>query len=993
MQGESGRGSLDDRIGGGVAENTRGKQYTRNKRDEQLSYDDKPAFRAFEERVNVDNRTLEERISGATPTSTKKFSYSIYNEGNINKPGNNNSSKQGGKKAQNKAQKQTNRNQGSMMLTEPQLQEETNGGVIVQSAGGARSPTITVTATTADEVTSKHLTSLQGQQPTTPLEGDMDTQQVGQLEAPSACVNTPSPISTSLQEQLRERALASMKKKAQVAARENDDSPTSTVQKAVLIMSSEAAIVQTQAGAQFDVPSALNALEQSLNGCTTKRSTDPERDAAVDAMLAEAQASSGEKKSPHKKAVKDEGDKVREERDSGNGAKPTPQTDHTPKPVQGVSTPKPIPNVADRKPTVVKEAHIGDKNTRNKEVEMVRETDDDVGVEGEQKSALGLPSHPESKQKEKVMWLSPLQISTSISHSSVGRPSYRQVKSAEDDDEVSRRENFGPYSAPLLPYTPGYNRHPRDLDDMLDPPESGPIDLRPRFWEDRNSYMDREYKNPHGDLRRRPERRLSRSQPKEPYREDLYRNDGLQEGLREPYYAPQRIPPLPSPARALLPAEEYRYPPPEYSYGGPRYLPIRGEEHFARQPDYDSYYKDLAEWLEITGFHDIDYRQSALRRHRERELDRLYAMRAVAASAAAREEEATSSIDRRVRGGSALMLPPQVPVRAEGGISDMPLRGASRVPLYQSRASLPPPQAMRSDDRLPSIRFNEGPRNVSPGPESAGLKRKISADNELEGLRPEKTSRVTYERQARPSSPRPEDENLEHRGARIEPTEGGMSRRDTDLKEQNDNPLPPARRMTKTSTPTRDPVRGIQGGLANRSPSPNKHHENECRRASFMESGTYRGRLIEDEQSSSGSKVGRRPYEKPDRRVASPDSSPKQERNYTKQARYNINGKFNHWGGDNRPGFGHGFDGGFRSPAYGNFNRRKGSFEDPRARPGYFRGGGDFGRDGYNKSDRREKFLARNFGGPYHPEADPSANTGEHALSFAPPSPRPRRAG
>ena len=75
-QAEGNRGSLDDRIGLTEYQRTGGKQYVgRSRREEPLSYDDKPAARNFEERVNFDNRTLEDRISVATPNSTRKPSY------------------------------------------------------------------------------------------------------------------------------------------------------------------------------------------------------------------------------------------------------------------------------------------------------------------------------------------------------------------------------------------------------------------------------------------------------------------------------------------------------------------------------------------------------------------------------------------------------------------------------------------------------------------------------------------------------------------------------------------------------------------------------------------------------------------------------------------------------------------------------------------------------------------------------------------------------
>ncbi|KAF8445396.1 hypothetical protein BGX38DRAFT_1143436 [Terfezia claveryi] len=954
-QGEGVRGSLDERIGKFPehSRGTSGKQYARNRREEPMNYDDKPTQRNFEDRVYVDNRTLEERISGATPTSARKSTHNNGNEGSVNKPGNSNPPKQS-KKGQNKVHKQNIRSQESVvsMLTEPQLQEETNGGTIVgRNTGSGKLTTAPTAGTTFDEP--------QHNQPIMRQEGDMDAQIAKknlQLEGPSvstATTNTPSPIPTLTQEQLRERVLASMqKKKAQAEAKEKDTTATVSPSKAKPTVALDVAAIQVRSP-NFEEPSALSALERHLN--PPVRKTDPEReerDAAVAAMLAEVQASSSgaeERRASLEKAAKGEDSPTTKEGQKIVITMNTAQQTSNAEAIPSINIPKPITIIADKNQRILKEAHACDKKTPKKELEAGKENDTQY-LPSENQSGTSVAASGQSDTRQKLTKLPPLQTSTPVSQTSSGKPSYRYDRSGEDDD-YWRKERSGPYSAPIRHHPYNSGRRSKDGDDIFEQPGSA-VDRRARYWGDRTEIAEREYKRPADELRCRLEKQLSRTNIKEEYSEDIYRNDGnREEEARDQFYASQRLSQLPPSTRALLSTEDYSYPP-EYSpYNAIRYLPIRGEEHLTRQPEYDPYYKDLAEWLEITGFHDVDYRQTALRRHRERELDRLYAMRVAAASVTTRGDEIPSPVDRRAVSASNLMPPPQLPGRAERGNPDLSLRAASRIGMYTSRP-LPPPQppSGRLDDRLPPTRFNEGYRIPSPPPESVGLKRRIPQDEQNGGHRPEKSSRTAYETHPRNSSPRPEDEHFECRGGRPDPTDGGPSRRVPDVKEQDEAPSPQFfRRTGRPSTP----VREIQEKLAARSPSPSRFHENEQRRAAFKEGGPYKGRLTEDDQ---GGKPGKKLYEKIDRRGGSPDSSPRMEKGfYRGRGGYNNSARYQQMGNDHRSQFGHEYDDGFRSPGRGNFGYRRGSFDDSRRKSGYGRGSGDHGRDWYNRGERREK--------------------------------------
>lgn len=993
-----GRGGLDGRIGG-FTDHPRGgnggKQYAQNRREEPISYDDKPTSRNVEERVYVDSRTLEERISGANPTPAKRFYHKNGPEGNFNKPGNNNPTKQG-KKGQNKAHKQAqaNRNQGTVakVLTEPQSQEETSGGAIVAgSATITNFPAITAIAEEASlqQGKPKQIQNIISQVEAMDGQFSLTNLQFEGASAPMAIPSSPSPVATSLQEQLREKVLASMQKKkaqAEAEARGKDATEIVNTQNAQLSAAIDIAAVGMQSTENYEEKSALTALENSLNSPVSpvrKRRVDPERDAAVDAMLAEVQASSSgteDKRTLSRKTTKDEiGVKIKEKANAVKPVNALQQPSHS-ELVPKVTAPTEAPNITDNPLISPREDHTSEYIPRQKEIGPVKETDAHSITFDSQPCYSGPVTVP-SDTRQKPVNLPPLQTSTPVSQTSAGKPLDRHDKFGEDDEDYWRKEKLGPHSAPLRhqPYDSG--RRLKDVDDILEQPSSA-VERRPRYWEERAEVTEQDHKRLRDDLRRL-DKQPSRSHLKEDYRDDVYRIDGgREEEAREQYYVSQRLQAMPPPTRPLLTTEEFNYPPEYPPYSIVRYLPIRGEEHLARPHEYDPYYKDVAEWLEITGFHDVDYRQTALRRHRERELDRLYAMRVAAANAVTRGEDLSSPIDRRAISASSLMPPPQVPGRGDRGNAELPAGVAIRMGMYTPRPPLPTPPHMmgRQDERIQPTRYNEGYIIASPPLESLGSKRRIPQEEPSEGRRPEKSSRTAYEIHPRNMSPRPEDQHIEYR-SRPDPIESGSVRRILDNKEQNEITPSHLRRRGRPNTP----VRELQEKLAARSPSPSRFHENEQRRAAFKDAATYKARLAEDEQGAHTSyRSGKKPYEKGDRR-GSPTPSPRLEKGYHRgRGGFHNTGRYQQMGDDHKPPSGNEYDDGFRSPGRGNFGHRRGSVE---RKPGYGRGNGDYGREWYNRVERREKPSAnRTILGSEHMDVDYSSGAtsiGRHSCHLA----------
>lgn len=202
---------------------------------------------------------------------------------------------------------------------------------------------------------------------------------------------------------------------------------------------------------------------------------------------------------------------------------------------------------------------------------------------------------------------------------------------------------------------------------------------------------------------------------------------------------------------------------PSYPAGPPgRYLPPRDDPRMTRPPETDYaalYYRDLPEWLEITGYHDFPYRQMHLQRHRESrvleerrmaieddpEASRGYMTRQQ--TIVPREEDV-----RRVRASSAYAMPPPpgIPSRDEreltGRIHEaMPHRAPSRAAIY--------PPVPRLDERP---RYAEEFRVASPPGDAGSLKRRIPfrEDDYEDPSRPAgKSARLAYESSHRGQQP------------------------------------------------------------------------------------------------------------------------------------------------------------------------------------------------------------------------------------------------
>lgn len=201
---------------------------------------------------------------------------------------------------------------------------------------------------------------------------------------------------------------------------------------------------------------------------------------------------------------------------------------------------------------------------------------------------------------------------------------------------------------------------------------------------------------------------------------------------------------------------------PSYPAGPPgRYLPPRDDPRITRPPETDYaalYYRDLPEWLEITGYHDFPYRQMHLQRHREsrvleerrmvieddQEASRGYMTRQQ--TIAPREEDV-----RRARASSAYAMPPPpgIPSRDErelpSRVHEVPHRASSRAAMY--------PPVPRLDERP---RYAEEFRVTSPPGDAGSLKRRVPfrEDDYEDPSRPTgKSARLAYESSHRGPQP------------------------------------------------------------------------------------------------------------------------------------------------------------------------------------------------------------------------------------------------
>lgn len=201
---------------------------------------------------------------------------------------------------------------------------------------------------------------------------------------------------------------------------------------------------------------------------------------------------------------------------------------------------------------------------------------------------------------------------------------------------------------------------------------------------------------------------------------------------------------------------------PSYPAGPPgRYLPPRDDPRITRPPETDYaalYYRDLPEWLEITGYHDFPYRQMHLQRHREsrvleerrlvieddQEASRGYMTRQQ--TIAPREEDV-----RRARASSAYAMPPPpgIPSRDErelpSRVHEVPHRASSRAAMY--------PPVPRLDERP---RYAEEFRVTPPPGDAGSLKRRVPfrEDDYEDPSRPTgKSARLAYESSHRGPQP------------------------------------------------------------------------------------------------------------------------------------------------------------------------------------------------------------------------------------------------
>jgi hypothetical protein len=183
---------------------------------------------------------------------------------------------------------------------------------------------------------------------------------------------------------------------------------------------------------------------------------------------------------------------------------------------------------------------------------------------------------------------------------------------------------------------------------------------------------------------------------------------------------------------AGLPDEEYNTVSREYPQYPPSSRYLRDDPRYpqgiSRPPEADPaaiYYRDLSEWLDITGYHDYSYRQIQIQRHRALEGSRIYALDEDPYVSRVREETDTR------RPHSMYMGPPPLPQNwddREVVKRGIPAGGAVRpgYPEFDDRGGY------RSDD----FRFSMG--------EKDHVKRRLRED-EYEGVPPHpKVARHTY---------------------------------------------------------------------------------------------------------------------------------------------------------------------------------------------------------------------------------------------------------
>lgn len=403
------------------------------------------------------------------------------------------------------------------------------------------------------------------------------------------------------------------------------------------------------------------------------------------------------------------------------------------------------------------------------------------------------------------------------------------------------------------------------------------------------------------------------------------------------------------------------------------YLPPRDDPRVIRPPETDYaalYYRDLAEWLDITGYHDFHHRQMILVRHRDNraleerrlaieddpEASRGYIARSQ--TIAPRDDDI-----RRVRASSAYAMPPPsgIPSRDERELS---VRAHEGVPLRApSRAAMYPP--ILRDERP---RYADEFRASPPG-DAGGLKRRISfrEDDYEDQSRPTgKSARLSYEASHR--TPQSEEYiNNEAFGAHNK----GFSSARSGHTEPADNRHPSRRIKEERFEDTEDEASAVRQSLSKRiaasrgreasppallesrirKPSPPRRvYENDSRKEGFVK------RDHEDSATGQPNKFHRedgRPQRKTfDKEHRTPEQSPRFQKEFQKPGRA-ASGKFvprdefrkpfqpRRFSDESHPG--------------GNIGRRP-SFEDFKKKPygrGRGRGGGGFHKE-FHPSTRHE---------------------------------------
>lgn len=255
-------------------------------------------------------------------------------------------------------------------------------------------------------------------------------------------------------------------------------------------------------------------------------------------------------------------------------------------------------------------------------------------------------------------------------------------------------------------------------------------------------------------------------------------------------------------------------------YPAGRYLPPRDDHRLppiTRPPETDYaalYYKDLTEWLELTGYHDYSYRQMVLRHQRD--------IRAMEDRRIALEDDRDGprgypgvplreDIDprdpRRARGQPSYpLLPSEMPPRDDRDPSSRAPEGTAH--RSSSRAALYPPLP-RLDDRA---RYQGDFRVASPPGETGSLKRRAPFRDEYDDAGPVgKSARVNYESQHRSTATLKSDDyvNAEQFGTHMKHHSGHG-----DLVDHRH----PSRRVTKDrfEDPEDDAASVVRQGLSKR---------------------------------------------------------------------------------------------------------------------------------------------------------------------------------